>query len=164
MEMINSNLYGGVTADDFQLLCKNGQRLPITDYIQCNWGLVPSNALATSSALKIEERKQFQRFLTKAVRLYSDKKYQSFNTSNDLNNRYNNFGDGSSNRNQFYNNEFSRDRNVNNIDVYGRNNQNQNRNQLNDHDNENSTLYEKFDLFTSARYGKRLNLMFQVNN
>jgi melanoma-associated antigen p97 len=62
MEMIESKSFKQVSADQFQLLCKNGQRMPVSDYLQCNWGMVPSNAIVTSSARTFEQRKKYQKF------------------------------------------------------------------------------------------------------
>lgn len=52
-EMIDSKQFKGVSADQFELLCKNGQRQPISEHLQCNWGTVPSNAIVTSSARNV---------------------------------------------------------------------------------------------------------------
>lgn len=158
-----------VGADRFELLCKDGQRRPISEYRQCNWGLVPSHALVTSSARSVDERKHYQQFLSKAVSLYSskpitngtsdDRRYAGFNQF-DTNNE-DKFYDQKSLQNQ---NANSNDPNLNRYDSrrgFGGgsgidNSFTTERNGQND-----TVLYEKFDLFESARYGGRLNLLVQ---
>jgi melanoma-associated antigen p97 len=149
-EMVESKSFKDVSEDSLQLLCKNGERMPVSEYLKCNWGMVPSNALVTSSAKTIEERKQYQRFLQSAVKHYSRKKsYNSTssntNNNNNKNDRFNRFDDQFNNRNRF-----NDDRNP-----FGRTSTTEN--PLND-----TVLYENFELFESSRYGRRLNLMFQV--
>lgn len=147
--------------DQFELLCIDGQRLPLSEYRTCNWGLVPSHALVTSSARSSEERKRYQQFLTKAVRLYSshpivnttqtDRRYEGFN-------RF----DTNQNDDRYYNRAAQVQNNANDPNfqsgrldsgfrqtspIYG--------------DANDSILYEKFDLFESKRYGGRLNLLLQ---
>lgn len=164
-----------VTADRFELLCIDGQRRPLSEYRQCNWGLVPSHALVTSSARSAEERKRYQQFLIKAINLYSTKTIS--NATNALNEkRYDGFNafdrnsdDKYYDRGQFKdfaNPSSDRDR----TDRFGNSN-----NQYNGLANLDSgfapernltygnetQLYEKFELFESKRYGGRLNLMFQ---
>lgn len=51
------------SADDFELLCDDGSRAPVTDYETCNWGTVPSNAIVTTSAKSPEQRRGLQDFL-----------------------------------------------------------------------------------------------------
>lgn len=146
------------------MLCIDGQRLPLSEYRQCNWGLVPSHALVTSSARSSEERKRYQQFLTKAVRLYSshpvvnttvtDRRYEGFN-------RF----DTNQNDDRYYNRAAQVQNNAN-IDqrfesgrldsAFGQPDRSFGDNVLND-----SVLYEKFDLFESKRYGGRLNLLVQ---
>lgn len=136
---------------------------------------MPSHALVTSSARTAEERKRYQLFLEKLVHTYSnqpisnstinDKRYEGFNqfdrngedkyydrTNVNAINQQQNGGDrynnrpngGGAGRGGFgrLDTGFTTERN----DVRP--------------DNE-TQLYEKFDLFESKRYGGRLNLMFQ---
>ncbi|XP_070490129.1 transferrin 2 [Chironomus tepperi] len=124
-----------VQEDQLELLCKNGERMPVSEYLKCNWGMVPSNALVTSSARSLEDRKRYQRFLQSAVKHYSRKR--SFDQSTTTN-RYNRYD----NRNRF------------NDDPFGFSTTSSS--PIND-----SVLYESFQLFESSRYGRRLNLMFQ---
>lgn len=161
-----------MTADRFELLCIDGQRRPLSEYRQCNWGLVPSHALVTSSARTAEERKRYQQFLIKAVNLYSskpivnatntlgDKRYDGFNTFD------RNSDDKYYDRSQFkdFANPQDRDRN----DRFSNNRYNGLANidssfgpERNLTDGNDTQLYERFDMFESKRYGGRLNLMFQ---
>lgn len=162
-EMIQSKSFKGVSEDQFELLCRNGERMPVSEYLRCNWGTVPTNAIVTSSARRIEQRKKYQKFLTKAVNLYS-KKSPLFNAtfSANTNNRDRLNGDARYNPDRF--NQFSTT--TNRYDRFNSNDRN-NRNPfgstteatLND-----SQPFEYFDLFESERYEGRLNLMFQVRN
>lgn len=148
-EMIQSRSFKDVNEDSLELLCKNGNRMPVTEYENCNWGEVPSNALVTSSARTIAERKKYQQFLQSAVKLYSKKRSSDSSSNNnnfDNNNRFNSFDDQ---RNRFDNS---------NRNPFGRSSTTTENPAIND-----SILYENFDLFESSRYGKRLNLMFQVS-
>lgn len=152
-EMIASKSFKGVSIDQFQLLCKNGQRMPVTEYLNCNWGMVPSNAIVTSSARTIEQRKQYQKFLQAAMKIYSQKSpSSSYNTTLTGNDRFKN--------NRFQNdrlNGFSNDRNDRNFrNPYEFSSTTES--SLND-----TQFYEKFEMFESGRYGSRLNLMFQVS-
>ncbi len=164
-----------MTADRFELLCKDGQRRPLSEYRQCNWGLVPSHALVTSSARTAEERKRYQQFLIKAVNLYSskpitnatnplggDKRYDGFNTfdrnSDDKyydRSQFKDFANPSQDRDR--NDRFSNPSRYNglaNLDSgFGP--------ERNLTDGNDTQLYERFELFESKRYGGRLNLMFQ---
>lgn len=51
------------TENDFELLCLDGSRAKITDYLSCNWGKVPGDAIVTSSAKTNENRVLLQEFL-----------------------------------------------------------------------------------------------------
>lgn len=132
--------------------------MAISQYRQCNWGIVPSNALVISSAKTIEERKRIQRFFTKASDLYSHKmKYQGNYTtdkpeSKNYDDRYNRFDSSRS-----YNSPNTYDRystsSTTQRNQYNFRDQNQEKNV--------TQFYEKFDLFESERYGGSLNLLFQ---
>lgn len=139
--------------------------MPLSEYRQCNWGLVPSHALVTSSARSAEERKRYQLFLTKAVRLYSshpivnntqtDRSYEGFN-------RF----DTNANDDRYYNRATQVQNNANVDQRYNSGRldsafgQPEQRN-FGDHADNDSVLFEKFDLFESKRYGGRLNLLVQ---
>jgi hypothetical protein len=145
-EMTRSKLYKSVSEDQFELLCKNGERRPVSEYMNCNWGAVPSNALVTSSARSIEERKRYQRFLQLAAKQFSHKKSFNSTLSNNNNDRFNNNRFEDRNRNRNFNNR--------NNDPFGFSSTTDN--PINE-----TALYENFELFDSSRYGNRLNLMFQ---
>lgn len=155
------------------MLCKDGLRRPLSEYRQCNWGLVPSHALVTSSARTADERKHYQQFLTRAVQLYSSKPTLNI-TGNDR--RYEGFNRFDKNSDdKYYDQSFLQEQNNNGYNPYNNN----------QYDNKNSGLYrgnldsgfstserspidfnttqpyEKFELFESERYGNHLNLMFQ---
>lgn len=165
-----------MTADRFELLCIDGQRRPLSEYRQCNWGLVPSHALVTSSARTAEERKRYQQFLIKAVNLYSSKSI--INATNALNDKrfdgFNNF-DKSSDDKYYDRTQFkdfanpSQDRDRDRNDRFSNNKYNGFSSNLDSSfgpernltDGNDTQLYERFELFESKRYGGRLNLMFQ---
>lgn len=181
---------GSVNADRFELLCKDGMRRPLSEYRQCNWGLVPSHALVTSSARSAEERKEYQQFLMRAVHLYSSKPTNNATGGNGGDRSYegyNRFDKNSDDKyyDQNYLQEQSGQNGQNAFNPYATNNNNNNNNKdRNPYDtnqpggfrgnldnifttersrsDDNTTqLYEKFELFESQRYGGRLNLMFQ---
>nr|XP_023018273.1 melanotransferrin-like [Leptinotarsa decemlineata] len=77
-----------LTVDNFELFCKDGSRRPINEYLACNWGKVPSDAIVTSSAVSFEERVKIQKFLVKYAEKYA--KFNSTYTSQ------NNFGNNQS--------------------------------------------------------------------
>lgn len=155
-EMVASKSYKGVSTDQFQLLCKNGQRMPVTEYLQCNWGMVPSNAIVTSSARTIEQRKQYQKFLQAAMKMYSHKTSanSTFNGNGNQNDRFN--------KNRFQNDPFSSQNDRWNADRttsrsrFGPSS-------TTDTPFNDSQPFESFEMFESDRYGSRLNLMFQVS-
>lgn len=150
-EMIASKSFKGVSIDQFQLLCKNGQRMPVTEYLNCNWGMVPSNAIVTSSARTIEQRKQYQKFLKAAMKLYSKKSSSSsYNTTLNTNDRFNRFQNDRSN--ERWNNERQID-SRNRFEMSSTT-------EISPNDTQ---FYEHFEMFESGRYGSRLNLMFQVS-
>lgn len=63
-EMLSKQLeFGSVRKEEFELLCVDGSRRPVDDYLHCNWGRAPSHALVTTSAKTGEERRLYQRFL-----------------------------------------------------------------------------------------------------
>lgn len=172
------SLSESVDVDRFELLCKDGQRRPLSEYRTCNWGLVPSHALVTSSARTQEERKHYQQFIAKAVNLYSTKPLTNFTSGNERSyegfNRFDTKSDDKYYDQTYLNNQNSNgDINKNNpfSTRYddGRNSFNGNsfhnpfttpKSQLEPEANE-TKLFEKFDLFESGRYGGRLNLMIQ---
>lgn len=73
----SSNADYNVIADDFELLCDDGTRAPISNYEQCNWGSVISSAVVTTSAKSLEQRRSLQDFLKKIVSLYGKKSLEN---------------------------------------------------------------------------------------
>lgn len=166
-----------VDVDRFELLCKDGQRRPLGEYRTCNWGLVPSHALVTSSARTQEERKHYQQFIAKAVNLYSTKPLTNFTNSNERGYEgFNRFDTKSEDK--YYDQTFLQNQNNgnnNNNDPFstrldsGRSSFDRNpfqnpftttHNPVEGEANE-TKLFEKFDLFESGHYGGRLNLLVQ---
>lgn len=175
-----------ISAERFELLCKDGTKRPLSEYRSCNWGKVPSDAIVTLSGRHYDERKKYQKFFERAVELYSHKPRSHNSTGQNRfgDQNYNNFGGGvDNNYNNRFNNEYDPNRNLyntnNDPNYYNQDQYNQN-NPYNDNrfgrlDNSfttstgdplegevNGTLYEKFELFESNRYGK-LNALFQVD-
>lgn len=164
-----------MNADRFELLCKDGQRRPLAEYRQCNWGLVPSHAIVTSSARSSQERKHYQQFLTRAVQLYSSKPVQNFTTNDRRYEGYNRFDTNSDDK--YYDQKYLQDQNSqsNSWNPYSNSYENNNNNNIGFRSNLDSSFttersrfndnttqtYEKFNLFASERYGGRLNLLIQ---
>ncbi|CAH2005929.1 unnamed protein product [Acanthoscelides obtectus] len=69
-EIIEKLGFTGLSIDSFELLCKDGSRRPISDYLACNWGKVPSDAVVVSSATSFEIRTKLQKFLEKFSKKY----------------------------------------------------------------------------------------------
>lgn len=170
-----------MNSDRFELLCRDGMRRPLSEYRQCNWGLVPSHALVTSSARSSQERKHYQQFLTRAVQLYSSKPVQNITSTDRRYEGYNRF-DTNNDNDKYYDQKYLQEQNSqsgqNSWNPYGNqydSNQNPNngaggfRSNLDSSfttersrfDDNTSHPYEKFDIFESERYGGRLNLLFQ---
>ncbi|KAK8379650.1 hypothetical protein O3P69_019551 [Scylla paramamosain] len=59
--------------EDFELVCVDGTLAPVRDYERCNWGVVPSNAIVTTSAKSREQRRLLQEFLKDIVSLFGTK-------------------------------------------------------------------------------------------
>ncbi|XP_055912472.1 melanotransferrin [Eupeodes corollae] len=177
-EMIESPEFNTVSADRFELLCKDGRRVPITEYMQCNWGLIPSDAVVTSSARTLKEREKYQHFLERIAQLYSeDLSLNNTNSNDQTNQKYpyaaadqqrinkNNFNQGRYNNRNNNGNDYSRNtynqyetqyRRKRQIDSSFRTSTDssflQNSNQ--------SVLIESFKIFESKKHGKA-NLLFQ---
>ncbi|XP_011195996.1 melanotransferrin [Zeugodacus cucurbitae] len=186
MEMLQTNEFGSLSPDRFELLCRDGRRVAVSEYRQCHWGVIPSDAVVTSSARNSFERKKFQQFLRRVIELYSDAlreeaKEQSIRLNGEAGNNFN----YNTNNNDQYGNTYG----GNNNNQYNSNNPYDtsnayNRNPYDKFDNGNSgfrndrldssfttdrnypegtnetILYEKFRIFESRRHGKA-NLMFQ---
>ncbi|XP_072934834.1 transferrin 2 [Epargyreus clarus] len=80
--LLSQKILGGVTEDNFELICRDGSRMPVTQWEQCNWGRVPADAIVTSSAATQLQRTKYQNLVMKAVELYGDP-----NPSNRISNR-----------------------------------------------------------------------------
>lgn len=165
-EMVASKEFKSTSPDEFELLCKNGQRMPVTKYLDCNWGLVPSNAIVTSSARTPEQRRKYQKFLKAAMKMYSHK--TSSNSTFSMNTNDNDRFSGRFNSDERFPNQPQRQPQRFNPNDRFNNDRSGVRspfglsstteNPLND-----SQPYESFEMFESNRYGMRLNLMFQVS-
>ena len=143
-EMVDSGFIPGVTVDQFELLCRDGTRQPVSQYRQCDWGDVPSHALVVSSATSKSDRRRLKKFFSKAVNLYASKQ-RRYNSSSGAgydrqDDRYRPYQSSYTSTSTTTYSPFS------NFDQAA----------FND-----SQPYETFDLFESKRYGRRLNLMFQ---
>ncbi|CAH0597731.1 unnamed protein product [Chrysodeixis includens] len=79
--LLSHQILGGVTEDQFELICRDGSRRPVTDSENCNWGRVPADAIVTSSAVSMEQRKKYQMLLQVMYQLYGE--------PNPLNRNYN---------------------------------------------------------------------------
>lgn len=179
-EMTESKAFRHITADQFELLCPNGSRQPVSEYRQCNWGAVPSHAIVISSAKLTPERHRYERFLTRAGELYSHKKnlggekspeeerglaksqpqfgQQGYNDPWGSNTYNDPWGRAISSSTTTSTTTTARPRNsVRQFDRYGK--------EILEPEaaveGEDGQLYEKFDLFDSSRYGTKTNLMFQ---
>ena len=67
----NSVAKSGFSPDQFELLCLDGTRRPVSDYEQCSWGIAPGHFVIVSSAMASGERRAVQKFLSKIVQRYS---------------------------------------------------------------------------------------------
>ncbi|KAK9501998.1 hypothetical protein O3M35_012612 [Rhynocoris fuscipes] len=154
--------FPSLSKDDFELLCLDGSRKSVDMFEQCNWGVVPSSAIVTSSAKTMKVRRLYQRFLQRAVEVYgkSDNKTQGNNNFIPNRDPYDRENQGPFARGRDYYNRDSyttpRDINYNNNNNINYNNSVQG---LSD-----NTKYEAFNLFESVpRYGKVYNLLIEDN-
>ncbi|RZC33632.1 melanotransferrin, partial [Asbolus verrucosus] len=94
-QLLKGDQFISITKEGFELLCKDGSRRSVDDYLSCNWGKVPTDAIVTTSASSFEKRRKYQLFLEKAAKLYNNQT-QGFNPNqNNYNNRepeYDQFG------------------------------------------------------------------------
>ncbi|XP_022918604.1 transferrin 2 isoform X2 [Onthophagus taurus] len=120
LELMKGTGFSGISADNFELLCKDGTRAPIGQATRCNWGRIPTNAIVVSSAATMKERLLYQQFLNKVAELYADDHQGNVNRPpNDL--EYDQFGNRVRNKRQNYNsynneNPYSNDNKQNNYD------------------------------------------------
>ncbi|KAK2580797.1 hypothetical protein KPH14_011531 [Odynerus spinipes] len=173
-EMTSSTFeFNNITKDQFELLCKDGTRKSVNEYKTCNWGIVPSRAIVTSSATQLETRRLYQSFLEKAVRIFNRKQIRN-NSTDIYNNRFDNRQDDFGNRPGYEDRARENDFEYNNRNEYNTDNWD-NRNgydrSFSDGYNNHSTggysettnilPIETFDLFESTpKYGIHHNLMF----
>ena len=54
---------GETNEDNLELLCVDGSRRPISEFNNCNWGPVPTDAIMTTSAKTSSARNSYQRWL-----------------------------------------------------------------------------------------------------
>ncbi|XP_011142165.1 melanotransferrin [Harpegnathos saltator] len=145
-----------VKKEQFKLLCKDGTRRSVDEYKICNWGTVPSRAVVTSSATKFEIRRQYQKFLKRAVQVLHRNNMSNY-PDNRLDNQrdYENrsgykFGDNNYKNGGFdYPNEYNTD--------------SRNRNYSTDYtstEQPDVQPIEVFNLFESTKYGRYHNLIF----
>lgn len=62
---------GRFKRQEFSLLCPNGGRASVDNYVQCNWGFVPPNAVVISSVVLPDVRLKIQRFLLQSSQAFS---------------------------------------------------------------------------------------------
>ncbi|KAF7405689.1 hypothetical protein HZH68_005058 [Vespula germanica] len=176
-EMTSSTFeFNNITKDQFELLCKDGTRKSVNEYKTCNWGTVPSRAIVTSSATKIEIRRLYQKFLERAVKVLNKKN----NFTDIYNNRFDNRQGNFENRPGYEDRYREKDFRYNNRNEYNTDNRNEYDRGFDDGyaksnswDREYNDTYndysettniqpiETFDLFESApKYGLHHNLMF----
>lgn len=67
-QMVHS---GRFRRQDFQLLCPNGDRTSLENFMHCNWGQVPPHSVLVSSAVLPADRKLIQDFLLKSAAVFS---------------------------------------------------------------------------------------------
>ncbi|CAG9858189.1 unnamed protein product [Phyllotreta striolata] len=124
-ELLNGLEFGSLSQDNFELFCKDGSRRPLSEYLSCNWGKVPSDAIVVSSAVSFEDRVKLQKFLQKFVERYP-KSFRNTTNLYDNNNNNNNPNpyDQNPQSNYDYNNNNNRFKRQNDYDQYSRNDQN----------------------------------------
>lgn len=114
-ELILTN--SSYSSDQFELLCPNvvgspyntlsnndeefrpypTHRAPISQYMQCNWGIVPGRAIITSSRKALIQRKSYREFLRTSAELFGR---NSPNSNNNFNNNFDVNSNGNNNDNQ----------------------------------------------------------------
>ncbi|XP_044266677.1 melanotransferrin [Tribolium madens] len=111
--LVAGDNFVSISKDSFELLCKDGSRRPIDEYMSCNWGKVPSDAIVTTSASSFEKRKIYQKFLEKAAKMYS------FGNQNNGTNRYDDQNRNSYDNRQPQYDQFGNRIDQSNYDQYG---------------------------------------------
>ncbi|XP_046549141.1 LOW QUALITY PROTEIN: melanotransferrin-like [Haliotis rubra] len=67
VEMMTSLEGSQFTPDTFRLLCPDNTKRPVTDFAECNWGVIPSHIIMTSAVREQEVVNSFKRFILQAV-------------------------------------------------------------------------------------------------
>ena len=62
-------------SDDYELLCNDGTRAAIDDWLGCNMGEVPSNAIVTADFKTQEERRIYWILLNFAQQFFASDRY-----------------------------------------------------------------------------------------
>ncbi|XP_052745065.1 melanotransferrin [Bicyclus anynana] len=92
--LLSHRILGGVSEERFELICRDGSRAPVTEWERCNWGKVPADAVVTSSAATVLQRKKYQNLLLKLLELYGEpnplNKMSNRTLDNQPQNTYNN--------------------------------------------------------------------------
>lgn len=149
-EQLSGMEFSFIPRNKFELLCTDGSRRSINDYQNCNWGIVPGNAIVATSATLLEDRKKYQKFLQKVVEMYSNR-YQTnttfgYDLQNENNNNRNDY-DQYENRNRFKRQFGNFDHNTSsrdNYDSYSNRDQNANTDQTSNRDAFNRDLNDPF--------------------
>ncbi|XP_003695327.1 melanotransferrin [Apis florea] len=157
--------FNSVKKEQFELLCRDGTRKAIDEYEYCNWGIVPSRAIVTSSATKVQTRRLYQKFLEEAVKVLGK---NNTNTIDFYNNHFENrsnfnnrFGEKNFNRSEYVNtNEYTTE-NFENRNGYEKSYDENNLYAWERTEPTNIQPIETFNLFESApTFGMHHNLMF----
>ncbi|XP_048001639.1 melanotransferrin [Leguminivora glycinivorella] len=70
--LLSNKILGDVSPERFELICRDGSRRPVTQWEDCNWGRVPADAVVTTSAASLQQRKRYQNLIQKLVQLYGE--------------------------------------------------------------------------------------------
>ncbi|XP_045780412.1 melanotransferrin isoform X1 [Maniola jurtina] len=70
--LLSQRILGGVSADRFELICRDGSRMAVQEWERCHWGRVPADAIVTTSAATVQQRKKYQNLLLKLLELYGE--------------------------------------------------------------------------------------------
>ncbi|XP_074604036.1 transferrin 2 [Brevipalpus obovatus] len=62
-ELMSRRMRNYPIRDSFELLCKEGGRMPLESYRSCNWGYSPAKVIVVLSSKREKERENIQKFL-----------------------------------------------------------------------------------------------------
>lgn len=110
-----SILDNNLNQEDFELLCLDGSRAPVSDYLQCSWGVAPGHFVLVSSTLDLEERYSIQTFMTRVAEKFQGKIMISANTTLEADDVFESFSGDYGETNEIEPPKFS----VNNYRQYG---------------------------------------------